>query len=606
MGFVAQPREDRWHLRPTALFGGIAIFSAFIVPLLALFPHFPSTGVLAMGAGGMFILGLVDDLYELSPQGKFVGQLVIAAMTVAGGLTIRGIMNPALAIPLTIFWLVAITNAINILDNMDGLAGGVALVAALSLWAYSLLGGPEFLGPVALLLAGATSGFLVFNFNPAKVFMGDCGSLFLGFTLAALTVLGTWIPSPMEWAGSYTGVMNLVLVLVVPVSVLAVPLFDTALVTFTRTQTGRPVTQGGRDHVSHRLVLLGYSERRTVLTLMVWAAVASALVLCLSRLSAQGLLVVLVVLSVVLFFFGVFLSHLNGTIYGNPSAGAAMAVRRRSMLSLILNKKQILQVIVDTALITTAYVGAYLLRYEGDISEWNLSLIERSLPLLIPVKLVSFWAFGLYRGQWRYVSVGNLWEIAKAVPVSSLVIVGSLLYFYRFEGYSRAVFIIDCLLTLLLIGGVRLLMRLFREYFNQQAEQRHSIPVLIVGAGDGGELFLRELRRNPQHDFLPVGFVDDDPAKQGQVIHGIRVLGTREALPQLLRRHGVRRVFIAVMSASDAQLHGIVQTCRKLGVPCERVRPLLPIKNRQGSEPAFSQPAATSRIVTLVPRLRKK
>jgi UDP-GlcNAc:undecaprenyl-phosphate GlcNAc-1-phosphate transferase len=454
-----------------------------------------------------------------------------------------------------------------------------------------------------MLLAGATAGFWIYNFNLAKIFMGDCGSLFLGFLLAGLTVMGTWTSELSNSSGGgYAGVTNLVLVLVVPVAVLIIPLFDTAFVSFTRAQTGRPISKGGRDHISHRMVLLGYSEKRTVLTLMAWSGGISALALYLSYQSAQGLLIMLSVVAVISLFFGTFLTHLNGTVYNIKSGNQHTIFQRSSLLSRVLNKKQILQAIVDTVLITIAYLTSYLLRYEGVIDLYNQQLIEKSLPLLIPVKLCCFLLFGLYRGQWRYVSIGDMWQIFKAVVVSSLIIVGLLLYIYRFEGYSRVLFLNDALLTLIMIGGVRLLMRLFKEYFSLQAERRHSTPILIVGAGDGGDLFLRELRHNSNHDYLPVGFIDDDPAKKSQIIHGVKVLGSRKDIPDIIKRYGIQKVFISIMSAAESQIEEILDICKKNAVNCDRVRPLLPAVKSVEKE---TTSAKKSKILTFNLRKRK-
>nr|HDN01060.1 undecaprenyl/decaprenyl-phosphate alpha-N-acetylglucosaminyl 1-phosphate transferase [Deltaproteobacteria bacterium] len=391
IGFVAQPREDRWHRRPTALLGGIALFLSFMLPNLFLGEIPRPMLILILGASAMFLLGLIDDVHDLSPQSKFIAQLIISALIVAGGVRIQGLGHPAASIIVTLFWFVAITNAVNILDNMDGLAAGISFIAACSLWVYSQLGGPIILGLPAMLLAGATAGFWIYNFNPAKIFMGDCGSLFLGFLLAGLTITGTWTSGiPNTPSGVYTGFTNLVLVLVVPVAVLIIPLFDTALVSFTRVQTGRPISKGGRDHTSHRMVLLGYSEKRTVLTLMACAGSISALALYLSYQSAQGLLVMLSVIAVISLFFGTFLTHLNGTVYNSKAGNSYTKFRGSSLLSQVLNKKQILQAAVDTVLITIAYLTSYLLRYDGVINLWNQQLIEKSLPLLIPIKLCFF------------------------------------------------------------------------------------------------------------------------------------------------------------------------------------------------------------------------
>ncbi len=566
-GQVALPRSDRWHTRPTALLGGVAIFLSFLASVLAFCPLDRGLAVLCGAGGATFLLGLYDDLRELPPQTKFIGQLIIAAFSVGMGLRFP-LGEPVAGVLVSLFWLVGITNALNILDNMDGLSSGIALVASLSLFLFGrLYAAPEVELP-ALILAGSCLGFWIYNFNPARVFMGDCGSMFLGYTLAGLSIVGARA-GEASLASTGAGISNFILLLAIPVAVLIIPIFDTVLVTFARVGNGRSPFQGGRDHTSHRLVLMGYSEVKTVLTLMAISAGVSVTVLYLSRYSLHGLLLFGAILAVFGLFAGAFLGGCNPLLYsGRPR-------RRSQILQTLLNKKQILQAAADTVLLTAAYIGAYLLKFDGVLSRPNLDLLERSLPILLAVKLGAFWLFGLYRGQWRYVSIWDLWQLTKATVVSSLTFCGVLLFLYRFQGYSRTVMVLDALLTLVFIGGIRLFLRLLKEHFTIQAERSHTTPILIVGAGDGGDLFLRELRKNPRHDYLPVGFLDDDPAKRGQVIHGVKVLGGRERMEQLVRRHGVRMVFIAVLSASDRELEEYFQCALRLGIPCRRVRPIL-------------------------------
>ena len=577
LGLVAKPREDRWHRTPTALLGGIAIFFSFIIPFGILIQRFHGALPLIFGGCAMFLLGLADDLWELSPQNKFVAQLIIAALAVAGGVQMSGIDQPLLVFTISLFWLVGITNAINILDNMDGLAAGITLVASVTLWAFGLFYGNVHVGRAALVLAGATLGFWVYNFNPARIFMGDCGSLFLGFTLGGLSLLATGSITSLQASGGYALATNMFLVLMLPVAVLIIPVFDTALVSFTRAQHGRPFYKGGRDHTSHRLVLLGFSEKRTVITLMVWAGIVSFLTLYIAGQSAESFLVLLGVVTIIALFFGVFLAQTDKQIYNEKEKRYFQATRIKgsNLLSVMLNKKQMLQAAVDTLLLILAHLTAYLLRYEGVIDQTNWSLIEKSLPLIIPIKLCCFWAFGLYRGQWRYVSISDFWQLLKGVVTGTLLSVGLLLYLYRFDGFSRVVFINDAVWTVIYIGGVRYLLRLFKEYFDVQEERRHTTPILIVGAGDAGDLFLRELRKNKNHDFLPVGFIDDDPAKKGQMIHGVKVLGNRNELPDLVKKYGIKRIFIAIPSSSYQSLHSIFEVCKKIGVKCVRVPSLL-------------------------------
>ncbi len=588
-GHVAYPRGDRWHTKPTALLGGVAIFCSFAICSWIFCGTDPRLVTILAGGGATFILGLYDDLKELTPQSKFLGQLVIAAFSVGLGLQFP-FTNPVLAVMISLFWLVGITNALNILDNMDGLSSGIALVASLSLWFYGHIYGASSIQLPAIILAGAALGFWIYNFNPARIFMGDCGSMFLGYVLAGLSILGA---KEGEIAGISTGagISNFILLLSIPVAVLIIPIFDTVLVTFTRVQNGRSPFRGGKDHTSHRLVLMGYSETKTVLTLMGLAGSVSALVLYLARHSLHGLLIIVSILAVFALFAGAFLASCNRSIY--PSRDRSDKRVKTTLLLTLLNKKQILQAAADTVLITAAYLGAYLLKFDGVMDENNLALVEKSLPILLAVKLSSFWAFGLYRGQWRYASIWDLWQISKATIISSLTFCTILVFLYRFQGFSRTVMVLDGLLTMITIGGIRLFLRLLKEHFSIQAEKTRTTPILIVGAGDGGDLFLRELRKNPNHDYLPIGFLDDDPGKKGQIIHGIPVLGGRERLASLVKRHGIKAIFIAILTASDEELKDYITGAQRLGVPCYRVKPVLkPL-------PAYESSAQKGKIIKL-------
>ena len=586
LGLVAHPREDRWHDRPTALFGGIAIFTAFFAPFCALEMKDEQALFFITATTLLFLIGLVDDIKELSPQGKFLAQLAVSALIVASGFRLQlGI--PAVSIILTIFWITALVNAFNILDNMDGLCAGISLVAAASFFAFAYFHQQSpFVMKGAALLGGAVLGFFIYNFNPARIFMGDCGSLFIGGVAALLSIMSTWhsSPAPLSVAG-LAGPANLLLVLSVPISILIVPIFDTALVSFSRTQSGRSIFKGGRDHTSHRLVLLGLSEPKAVFLLMLWASVISGATIFLSRHSVEGLFVALLLTAILALFFGIFLIHQTRNIYNETNEMNGLE-KGRSIIGLILNKKQMLQALLDTVLISLAYIAAYLLRFEGRIDPWNMGLIEKSLPIIIGIKMVSFWAFGLYRGQWRFAGIWDLFQLIKAVMASSLICMTIFLFLYRFHGFSRIVFINDAILTFLFIGGIRLLLRLFKEYFDMERQKGHTTPILIVGAGDGGDLFLRELRKNQNHDYLPVGFIDDDRAKRGQVIHGVRVLGDRHDIPELVRRHGIKKIFLAIMSIDENVVREFQDIARKLKVPCVKVPTLLPPKlTRVASDP---------------------
>ena len=221
----------------------------------------------------MFLVGLIDDFLNVKPYQKLIGQLIGAALVVGFGLSLPLTGYELIDIWLTVFWLIGITNAINLLDNMDGLSAGIAAIGAFSL---AISFGANDQSAELLFTAvfiGALIGFLVYNFNPASIFMGDCGSMFVGFLLSSSVLLN-------QTGGRSRNVFS---ILAVPVLILFVPIFDTTFVTILRKLWGRKASQGGRDHTSHRLVALGLSERVAVLMLYGFALVAGVLSLLVSQ-----------------------------------------------------------------------------------------------------------------------------------------------------------------------------------------------------------------------------------------------------------------------------------------------------------------------------------
>ncbi len=547
-GRVVQPRTDRWHTKPTPLLGGIAIVVSFTVGyLLACGLHKPTLPILA---GGLliFLLGLADDLWHLSPQVKLVGQICVAALLISLGIVVKIIPYPVLAVPVTFLWIVGLTNSFNLLDNMDGLSAGTAAICALALFCFSLSINNHSVALIAILLAGSCIGFLFYNFNPASIFMGDCGSMFLGLTLAATAI-----------AGTLRHASGLLVAVFIPLLALGIPIFDTLLVTFLRKLRGQPISQGGRDHVSHRLVTMGLSEKKTVLILYVLSALFGLGALFYNRINPLALAVCSILVVIGLFYFGVFLGQSDV-----PPAGAGQqsvnASRQNGMIKTLLpNIQKFIELFIDLVLIVVAYFSAYLIRFEGVIPSSDMKHFVETLPILIVIKVIVFSYFGLYRTIWRHVGIRDFVNILKAVLVSSVMIITVILMYARFKYYSRAVFVVDALFTLFLIGGARFSLKIFKEYLG-------SLPgtgtkVLIAGAGDGGELALREIRNNPALKYRIVGFIDDDPFKRNRNIHGVAVLGSVAEIGEVAKKTGAEEVIIAIPSASEETLQRIAGIC---------------------------------------------
>ncbi|MGH9820587.1 MAG: glycosyltransferase family 4 protein, partial [Pyrinomonadaceae bacterium] len=219
--FVAKPKADRWHNRPTAMLGGVAIFLTTVSLYLALAPKTFESMIVFAAASFLFFIGLIDDLINIKPYQKLIGQLFGAIFVVGFGLKLPLTGYELIDIWLTVFWIIGITNAINLLDNMDGLAAGISAIAATSLGLSFLNNGQSAEASLIAIFVGSLIGFLVFNFNPASIFMGDCGSMFVGFLLSTTVLLN-------QTGGRSRGIVT---ILAVPVLILFVPIFDTTFVT---------------------------------------------------------------------------------------------------------------------------------------------------------------------------------------------------------------------------------------------------------------------------------------------------------------------------------------------------------------------------------------
>ncbi len=255
MGILDQPAARKIHANPVPLMGGIAIYGAFILALVFFGDRRYINEVVGIfiGASLVSLMGIIDDRRGLGSYIKLSGQIVAAIILIYSGVQIR-IFGNWIDIGLTLLWVVGITNAFNLLDNMDGLSGGVAMIAAVFFTLLAAMSDQYLVGALAAALAGASTGFLIYNWNPAYIFMGDTGSLFLGFLLAAV---GIKLRFPSN---------SVTVTWMIPVLVLALPIFDTLLVFVSRLRRGKnPLTTPGKDHVSHRLARLTSSRREAVL-----------------------------------------------------------------------------------------------------------------------------------------------------------------------------------------------------------------------------------------------------------------------------------------------------------------------------------------------------
>ena len=298
VGAVDRPNYRKVHESVMPRIGGLAIFGAFLIGYALLLPKDShSTGIL-IGAAIIILTGFLDDMLEITAKAKVIGQMLaaIAAVTI-GGLQIDFINLPFggqlefgyLSIPITIIWIIGITNAINLIDGLDGLAAGVSTIALISLAIMAVIMGNPFVTATAAILAASSLGFLLFNFHPAKIFMGDTGSLFLGFMISVLALLGF---------------KNVALVsLIIPVIMLGVPISDTFFAIVRRIRMKQPISAPDKSHLHHCLLRIGFSHRQSVLIIYGLAALFGVAAILFSQATLWGgiLLVIVLVLAIELF-----------------------------------------------------------------------------------------------------------------------------------------------------------------------------------------------------------------------------------------------------------------------------------------------------------------
>lgn len=553
-GIVAGPRGDRWHKNPTAMLGGVAIYCAFVAGFLIFSDQLPGGARLVLaGASVLFLVGLVDDLIVIKPPVKLALQLIVASVVVYFGRRLPWTDSNALNIFITIFWLVGMTNAINLLDNMDGLAAGIVAIACAFMAATFLLNGQTAEAMLPLLLGGAALGFLVFNFSPASIFMGDCGSLFLGFALGGTALLST-----------YDRTRHLGTVLVAPVLIMLIPIFDTFIVAVTRKLAGRPISQGGRDHTSHRLVGLGISERRAVQLLFSLSLASGVLALVVRQMQIQVMVAVLAVFLLLLVSLGLYLSKVRVYEDGTAPPNSAML---RALVGFTY-KRRVFEILLDVVLIALAYQSAFLLRFDGRIPGEQMEIFLRTLPLVVALEMSFLLIGGVYSGLWRYVSTSDLVVLGRSGALGAVVSALFVFGMFGWSGPSRAVFVLNALLLMVFVAVSRFSFRLLRTVIvGKKGFHPDARPVFIYGAGDRGELLIRELLNSREYRYAPVGFIDDDLTKVGKVIHGVPIFPSAR-LEELIERHSVRDILISSPKVPEGKLRHL----ESLGVHLGRLQ----------------------------------
>ena len=471
-GWMAEPKADRWHQSPTALHGGIGMILGWIPLALWVLMRHPDEQKMVVGflAGSiiMFLLGLVDDFMHFQPSTKLVWQIVAASLLIGQGVVIQILPWYSANVLLTFIWFIGIINAVNMLDNMDGLATGVVAISSLVLLViFVTRGGASSLAVAWLaIFIGVLFGFLFYNFNPASIFMGDSGSLFIGYFLAAMS-----IPSPINhnWflkTGEEVAPWGLISLLA-PAMILAVPIFDTTLVTLSRKWHGRSASQGGLDHSSHRLVGLGLSEREAV-SILYGVALIGGVISILSHFYERVAGPLFTGFFVLLVVFGFYLGRLS--VYEEGSKTESWT----PLVTGLLHKRRFTEAMADFFFVVIAYTFTFVFLLKG--KSGTDVFYERTLPWVVAIMMFTFWFFGYYRGRWHLFKMKDLGRTIQGLLLGGIFLVG--FYFLNQSNHLnlwpvlRQNYIQFCTFFLIslfiLIAGFRMLSRILDHYLQRK------------------------------------------------------------------------------------------------------------------------------------------
>ena len=519
---------------------------------------------LTLGLIPILVVSIYDDLRPLPALPKALAQLLGAGIAVALGIQINpeihvfaaSVTLGWLAIPLSILWIVGVTNAFNLVDGLDGLSAGLALISAMSLAGVSVLVGRFDIALIALILGGALIGFLPYNLHPARTFLGDSGATAIGFCLACLALRG----------GS---TLTTGLAILAPLVVLGLPVAET-LISMARRISRRLLHIGGGgvfeadgEHIHHRLLKLGLNHRRAVMLL-----------------HGVGLLLAAIGVG------SMFLSHRQAavlllTIIAAGFVGLARlgyeefaVIRRGDMLRLYevpVLRTGLFIVFADIVLSVSALYIAWVLKYD----DWGLRLdrykLQRLLALLPIATLAAFYLLGLYRRAWKIATIADITRTVAGVALSTATLV-VLSRFLWTEPLPVTFYATYFLVGAALLAGMRASYRVISEWSHRAQRETAGEPILIYGAGFAGSLAVREILENTDLAMRPIGFLDDDHDKFGRMVAGYPVFGSIDRLEELLGVQAVRGVVVASDKIPHENIERLAEICERSGVFLKQFR----------------------------------
>lgn len=562
-GAVDQPGPRKIHTTPTPRLGGAAVVGAFMLVLGAVYAVAPPhTYVLAadlviaalIGVMPILLISIVDDIRPLPAMLKLIVHLGGASAAVALGIRLnadvhflgREVHIGWIAIPISVLWLAGTANAFNIVDGLDGLSAGLALISCVSLVAVSVVTRKFEMAATAAVLAGAIVGFLPFNIYPAKIYLGDTGATCIGFFLGALTLSGG-------------ATMSAGLAVTLPIVVLGVPIAETIVSIMRRVvrrlEGGKSgVMEADRSHFHHRLLDLGLQHKNAVLTLYAIGVLLAICGFASVFMNAQDAALLMVGLFVAA---AVGVSKLGYDEFAILRRGAVLRFYETPVL-----RRSFFAVFTDLALVAAGLYGANVLKYD----DWGLhhdrDALVALLAVLAPVTIGIFALLGTYRRAWNQANVEDLVRMTFAICVAS-VTGGVAAHLILHATVPATLLAVYTFIMLAMVNGMRASYRVL-YHWNRKSNSAGQ-RVLIYGAGIAGALAVREMLTNAEMQMTPVGFIDDDPSKTGRLVNGYRVFGSITDLATVMDRNLASAVVVASHKIPIAKVQQAQDICKSKG-----------------------------------------
>ncbi len=601
IGAIDLPNERKVHRGAIPRLGGVAIYISFFVSFaltMYLDPGMNSLDglgqhnaiILVASLTLVLLLGIWDDIRPLTPGKKFLGQIIAASIVYFAGFRITAITHPLgpsllsldwFAFPLTILWIVGITNAFNLIDGLDGLASGVAFIVSVTIFSIALIKEETTTAMMALLLAGALLGFLRYNFRGAKIFLGDSGSLFIGFTLAILSM-----QSSTKGSTAFS--------ILVPVLALGLPIMDTVLSMIRRfvksvlPQTSKPSSLMGKittmfhpdkGHIHHQLVAMGFSHSKAVLVLYVVSCLfgIGAFAVTFANSFASTLIIVAIAIAT---FVGV--SQLRYR---------EMAILRNGlflpMYEWPITQNRLFLSFLDLAFIVVAYLAAFRLAFRGESMFATDRLFFISISLVAGLQMTLLYFSGIYQSMVRQLSLGDIIKLVKGVVVTVAVSFFILVLIPAQRPLVDVTFVIlDFFILLSLVVTARGSFRIL-DYFSRKELKSGCRRVLIYGADANGLLLLNRFLDDRELRYCPAGFLDDNPRLEGKRLDGYPIFGGHWKVERLVKTKHVEEIIVATDTILPEAFRRLQRLCIDLRIVLRRSRVNLEIVDAvNGREPA--------------------